>query len=483
MLVLTAAAIPLAKRIQVKITDDWIEPVQLFVVVEMESGERKSGVFRLVMEPIRDHERRAAANTEADIAERESDRRVLLARIGTVEKRLANVDDKDERLKLLANLKDVRDELATKPPIYAPVLFLDDVTPEALHAEMARQGGRMAIMSPEGGTFSIMAGTYSDGEARLDLYLKAHAGEDVRVNRMSRSTYIQEAALTLGLAVQRTVLEQAMANPAFRGKGLLARILPICPKSRIGYRELDPAPIPPGVRTAYADMFGKLLQTQPATDEDGNPVPHTLTLTTGADDVLRAFRERVEVKLRDDGELGTPTLRSWGSKLPGAVARIAGILHAAGVAASGQVPRGGAIGVETMTNAVRLGEDFLLPHALYAFGTMGADAGSGVAERALSLIERRKITEISCRDLQRALGLPNVEQAETAIQLLEAHGYLREKGTDVPTGKRGRKPSPVYEVNPLEADVETPKRFDVFDRIGDRVYDDILFVDGGDDAP
>jgi len=38
MLVVAVAAIPLAKRIQVKITDDWIEPVQLFVVVEMESG-------------------------------------------------------------------------------------------------------------------------------------------------------------------------------------------------------------------------------------------------------------------------------------------------------------------------------------------------------------------------------------------------------------------------------------------------------------
>ena len=468
MLALAAAVIPLTKRLQVKITDDWFEPLQLFVIVEMESGERKSAVFRLVTEPISAYERRAAANAEADIAERDSERRVLLARIDNLEKRLAKADDKVERLKLLADLKAERDDLLAKPQKFAPVLFLDDVTPEALAEEMARQGGRMAIMSPEGGTFNIMAGTYSDGNARLDLYLKGHAGEDVRVNRMTRVTYIPEAALVLALAVQRTVLEEAGSNAAFQGKGLLARMLPVCPESRIGFRELDPTPISGGVRKAYADMINTLLETKPDEDPDGNPTPHTLTLSPGADAAFRAFRERVEVKLRDGEQLGSQSLRSWGSKLPGAVARIAGILHAAGLAAAGRVPRAGQIADTTMTSAITIGETFLLPHALYAFGVMGADAGIGVAQRALALIVRREMKVVSRRDVQRELGLPKVEQADEAIRVLEEHGFLRVRTSTDTAGKPGRKSSPEYDVNPLApTESETPKQFDVFDRTDD----------------
>ena len=48
---------------------------------------------------------------------------------------------------------------------------------------LAEQGGRIASLSPEGGVFDVMAGLYSkSGTASFDLYLKAHAGDDLRTD-------------------------------------------------------------------------------------------------------------------------------------------------------------------------------------------------------------------------------------------------------------------------------------------------------------
>ena len=45
------------------------------------------------------------------------------------------------------------------PPI--PRLVADDITPEAAASLLAEQGGRLAIISAEGGIFDIIAGRYS----------------------------------------------------------------------------------------------------------------------------------------------------------------------------------------------------------------------------------------------------------------------------------------------------------------------------------
>ena len=90
---------------------------------------------------------------------------------------------------------------------------------------LAEQGGRIASMSPEGGVFDLMAGLYSkSGMPQFGVYLMGHAGDDLRVDRISRKgEHVKRPALTMGLAIQPTVLEGLLENSAFRGRGLLAR--------------------------------------------------------------------------------------------------------------------------------------------------------------------------------------------------------------------------------------------------------------------
>jgi hypothetical protein len=107
-----------------------------------------------------------------------------------------------------------------------PRLIADDITVEAAASLLAEQNGRLAVLSAEGGIFATLAGRYSSGQPNLEVFLKGHAGDLLRVDRKGRpAEHIPQPALTLGLAVQPEVLRDIARMPGFRGRGLLARIL------------------------------------------------------------------------------------------------------------------------------------------------------------------------------------------------------------------------------------------------------------------
>ncbi len=66
-------------------------------------------------------------------------------------------------------------ELAESPPLSIPRLLGDDHTPESLVKLLARNAGRIAIATDEGGPFQAMAGRYTV-DPNIDVYLKAWEG-------------------------------------------------------------------------------------------------------------------------------------------------------------------------------------------------------------------------------------------------------------------------------------------------------------------
>src|SRR5262249_23330320 len=91
------------------------------------------------------------------------------------------------------------------PPV--PRLVADDVTPEAAASLLAEPKGRLAIISAEGGIFDIIAGRYNGNVPNLDLWLKGHSGDMIRVDRKGRAPeYVPRPAMTLGLMIQPEVL-------------------------------------------------------------------------------------------------------------------------------------------------------------------------------------------------------------------------------------------------------------------------------------
>lgn len=168
-------------------------------------------------------------------------------------------------------------------------------------------------------------------------------------SRLYKGTFKRDkdAALTLGLAVQPEIVSDIATMPGFRGKGLLGRILYALPVSNIGYRNLEPAPIPAEVLATYDRNLRALLATMYGWED-----PVRLTFSPEAAQTFLEHRRRTEPRLRaNGGDLGHMT--DWGSKYDGAVARISGLIHlATDVTNAWRYPISG----DTMRAAIRLGE-------------------------------------------------------------------------------------------------------------------------------
>ena len=331
-------------------------------------------------------------------------------------------------------------ELATTPEPALPRLIVDDATSEKLGAMLAEQGGRIASMSPEGGVFDLMAGLYSkNGMPQFGVYLMGHAGDDLRVDRISRKgEHVKRPALTMGLAIQPTVLEGLLENSAFRGRGLLARFLYSLPESRIGSRKIEPAPVPESVNQAYHDVVWRLCELPWEPDQS-----QCLLLAGDAWVLLRQFMQELEPELGAGGELDSA--QDWGSKLAGAVVRIAGVLHCV-IHADGE-PWLHPVAATTMQSAIEIGH-YAVVHALAAFEAMRADKGLSDAQYLLQWIARHGKTEFVKSEAQQH-GKRRFKQAndiDAPLALLARHNYIRLRRAE----KRGpgRPASPTYEVNP-----------------------------------
>ena len=304
--------------------------------------------------------------------------------------------------------------LATFEVPTTPRLLADDVTPEAVSGLLAEQGGRLAIASAEGGLFEMIAGRYSDGVPNLDVFLKGYTGDTLRVDRRGRPPeFVPNPALTILLTCQPEVITDLATKKGFRGRGLLARFAYSIPQSWVGYRSNDAPPVPEAVRQEWSATVKAILRI-PYPPENGDSVHlvrnvqgvdgRYLQLSQGARDLFQEFRDRVEVSLRPGGDM--KDIADWGNKLPGLVARVAGVLLLLHWAASivqeyspkPTYPWDDSITEGTMEASIRIGKYFQA-HANIAFGMMGADGTAAVAKRVWSVICKYALKEFTQRDL------------------------------------------------------------------------------------
>ena len=345
-----------------------------------------------------------------------------------------------------ARVKELAEQIRTTKIVLPLQLTADDATPEAVGQLLHEQGGRIALLSPECDVFDLMAGRYSDGVSRLGVYLKGHAGDDYKLNRVSRAIeYVRRPAFSVGLAVQPDVLRGLMEKPGFRRRGLLARFLYSLPASRVGFRKLNPASVPDQVSANYAHLMRAALQLQPAVDASDNPCPFVVRVSAEALAELNRFRAWAETELSTGGELST--MCGWGGKLPGVVCRIAGIFYGLIHAPTGNLAAHRR-DAETMLCAIAVGE-YTVGHAKAAFCEMGANPATGLARRILAWLTEGPLAEFTRRDAFNAPrgAVQRVDELDRPLQLLVEHGFIRERETA--RSGPGRKPSTRYDVNPL----------------------------------
>jgi hypothetical protein len=452
-LVLAIAGAGLAGKVRVMVRDGWTEPTNLFAVVALPPGDRKSSVFAEALAPVQQAERQEQERMAPIIAELASAHRLLEKRLKNTEDKAARSENPDEATKYRDEAKQLAKELAAHQVPDLPEYYCDDTTPENLAKLLARQGGRMLQASAEGTAFEIAKGRYSE-TANFDVHLKGHAGDALRVGRISRDTdTVDRPALSVALAVQPDVINGLADQASMRGRGFLARFLYAVPVSRVGRRSVAPAAVPAAVRGAYQGTIKKLWELPGLTNDSRRPEPYWLRFSAEADRALRDFETWLEPQLAEGEELSY--LAGWANKLAGAVVRIAGILHVAdAVSRDGDWLR--PISQDTVERAICLGRDYFLPHALAAFGMMGADPRAELGNVVLEGLKRQVAhvgyvgsapPTFSRREIyhQHRRRFKTVEDLDPILDLLVKHGWLMPTGT----GERGRgHRGPTFWLNP-----------------------------------
>jgi replicative DNA helicase len=427
---LAALATAAGGRLYVRPSPDWEEPVNLFVLVVADPGERKSAVHREVVAPILEYEAELQARVKPDVARETNRIRIVEAELAAAQKGVVGKKG-DDRLAAMADAEELALNLDGLRIPTEPQLFADDVTPEQLATLIHAQGGRMAVLSAEAGIFDVLAGRYTSGSAHLDVLLKGHAGDTLRVNRRGRAEFIARPALTVGLAVQPSVLRDLQANATMVGRGLLARFLYAIPMSIVGNRQVSPPPVPAQVRERYGTTLRALAASLNQLD-----MPHTLSLEPDAERALTDWRGQLEPRRRADGDLAH--LRAWSSKLDGATVRLAGLLHVADRLAG---EWGAPIALRTMLQAVELA-GYFLDQALLAFDVMGVDDNARIARDVVDWIRRGRYNEFTRRDCHRAHQRVRAAELAPALELLVDHAWIRA------LEKNDQRRSVLYEVNP-----------------------------------
>jgi hypothetical protein len=448
--VLGVLAAAVQAKIRVRLLGHYSEPLGVFLVVELDPGERKSATAATVTRPIRLFETELAELVKPK-------RRKLQNRADLLERRIAHLKRDIGRKGLTpeaeAEVLALQAELDSIEVPAMPTVLMEDVTPEAAVLTAAENRGRAAVLSAEGGFLQILAGRYSDGQANLEFWKKAWTGgEPVTVHRVGRPPVrVPNPSGTIVLAVQRSVLGNLANRDRFRGEGLFGRFLYFHPASRIGSRAtgLDAPSLDEKAARNFDTMLGRLLRLHPAaTDErTGEWLPHELELEPDALAQWSRFEAEVEGLLAPFSKL--ESMRDWGAKLAGNTVRVAALLHLAAVA---DKPDPWSIPVTSvqMERATTLAHRYLVPHAVAAYGAMGRDPDRDIALYLLELMGRlmerdNEVTDSRLLELADARpGIDTKADIEPALRLLEERGYIR-RG-EVKTGGRPKK---VIHLHPL----------------------------------
>lgn len=415
-----------------RILPDWVEPLGLYTVSSMLSGSRKSATVKAATLPLFEVERELVEKVAPVALEQQTLRDIRVADAERLKRDGAR--GKCTEADVIAAVQAV-DEIDV--PV-VPRLIADDITPERLAILMSEQGGRLGVHSAEGGLFAILAGRYSSGQPNLDLVLKAHAGDPVRVDRVGRGPLmLDEPFLAVGVTVQPDVLEGLAESRLFRGAGLLARFLYALPETLLGRRDLDPAAIPDEISRDYGQRVKAL-----ATMARKRTAVTEVKLTPSAGAILRELREQIESRLDPhSGDLAE--IVDWASKLPGQAVRIAAVLTLFADPSATEVDEA------AMGEAASL-TPYLVGQALAAFDVINGRQARAARPRAvLAWIRRKRLDEFTVRQARRDLGgqawASDVENVREVLDDLEDLGWIRRRPD---SERRVGRPTERYEVNP-----------------------------------
>ena len=290
------------------------EPLNIYTMTIAAPGERKSGCFKEFISPVNEYQREKNNSLKHAIEQYRTRKAFLECQ------RDKAIKSKDAKLE---KAQDITKELSQLEEVHELRLMIEDITPEALAAELASQGERIGILDDEGTVFDVLAGIYSNGQVNLNIFLKAYDGSSYMVSRkMGGSCFLQNPLLTMGLMTQPAHFTEAMNNKQFSGRGFIHRFMFSYPDSMTGRLNFHSPNIDPTLRKMYHDLVTSLLVLPYPKDK----VP----VIYHSDDAVKLFQDyfgHLQREMQQERKFGN--MKEWASKQFARALRVAGIFHMA----------------------------------------------------------------------------------------------------------------------------------------------------------
>lgn len=348
---LSTLSLAVQPHVDVQRAEELTGPVSLYFLTIADSGERKTTVDKLFMQPIKQYESEQHAAASLEIKTHKAAREAWEAELEGYKAAIkqatrAGKGGDLERLKEVIQLH--RQKEPKEPRL--PKLTLGDATSESLAHDLAHRWPSAAMISTEGGLFFGGHSMKRENSKRtLGIYNLLWDGQPIDVDRRTSESFrVEGVRLTVGLQVQEPVLREAFENDGglMRGSGFLARCLVAHPESTQGYRPFTEQDGWPAL-DAFRRRIRGILEQPLAHDPDYRLLPGMLSLSPDAKQAFIAFYNRIESELRNGGTY--QDVRDCASKIAENAARIAALFQFF-------THGGGAISLENFEAAMRIAE-------------------------------------------------------------------------------------------------------------------------------
>ena len=391
---------------------DWVEPVTLYVLALLGSGEGKSPVFNRLMEPVKKaYETATGVSTAADpkyqmIRNRVNAKIVKATEAKCMRAVLAGTMTAEE---MVAEINLAEQSVSLSASSAVPLSILTDTSPAYLLDAFAANNGRVVLATPEAEGLLNFRGKSMEG------LLKAYDGEELSQGRRTTGQVsIKRPVMTMMIAMQPSVLGQLGSNMVNRG--VMPRFLMSYPESMMGARVARTRLATDETADEYYDHMVAVVEKYSSKEI------RTIGFEQLARKEIGSWREEIEPLLAPNGPLGA--IGAWGSKLRGGhFIRLAAILAIAN-------------GREMVTVADCLAAKAILRGVIVdaqrAFGEMGASFAQDDVVHLMGIVPKLGGATFTKRDVvrrsNRFTDFP--ERCDEALSKAVADGLLTQ-------GKKG----------------------------------------------
>lgn len=399
---------------------DHTEPLVLDALTVAEPSFKKSPVISMVKRPYILFANDWNENNKKDIFKSQAERKIL-------ENKLLSIEKKEDVT--AEEMAELQTQISNIPVCNFRRIVVDDITPESLVNQL-EENGTLLMISDEAGMLGNFSGRYSNNIPNLDLLLKSWNGETYICDRATRTSIVlKKPYVSICLACQPYVFNDMIKNTAFRGSGLIARLVYCFPVSNIGSRRYDTQPVPVEVAENYQKLVYKLLDRKFNYHDKNEQYLHFDG--QAYNEFVDYYNRHIEPRLLTDFAF----CKDWGGKYHGLILRLCGIIHCVKCSLNGFEPIEIQVSLDTFCNSISIAE-YYSEQAIYAYSLGDVDIATLKAEHVLRKIRSKCIKEIRQNELYklcRCTRFKNAQDFADTIEMLEEYGYLRRltsKGTN-----------------------------------------------------